>query len=419
MKWKFFAFSAILILILALVFYEKNRAIEVEIIEIQPVTLAKTIKEVGKIVPKVEYTIQSVVAGKIIRMYVEEGHEVKTGQVLAEVDSKELEFQLKQLQAELKVLKAQEALSFRKPLDSEVKTQELQVEEAKKDFEAQESEFKRIKELYSQGAVTLKEYESIKNMLEKAKINLQRQQEALKLLYESRNPTEESRTYYAGRIEALEAQIDLLKYKIERCKVTSPIDGIVAELSTKLQDVVSPGTKFMKIFKSGEYLLEVFIPADFAPNINPGMEVKLIQGTNGKELISKGVVEKIAPSAVEKISALGIEEQRIKVTVKPFTAETSKLIPGMVIDVEFTIQEKKEVLAVPKTSLFPYGDGDAVWTVEHGRAKIMPVKTGFESDNFVVIEEGLKEKDLVILNPQTPGLKEGRKIRLKLAKLEI
>jgi multidrug resistance efflux pump len=159
---------------------------------------------------------------------------------LVEVDSKELKFQLKQLQAELKALKGEEALSFRKLLDSEVKAQELLVEQAKKDFEAQESEFKRTEELYSQGAVTLNEYEDMKNMLEKARINLQRQQEALKLLHESRNPTDEARAYYAGRIKALKSQIDLLKYKIERCKITSPIDGIVADLSVRQQDIVSP-----------------------------------------------------------------------------------------------------------------------------------------------------------------------------------
>jgi HlyD family secretion protein len=148
----------------------------------------------------------------------------------------------------------------------------------------------------------------------------------------------------------------------------------------------------MKIFKSGEYQLEIFVPADSAPDINPGMKVKLIQDANGKELISEGFVEKIAPSAVEKISARGIEEQRVKVTVKPFAAETAKLIPSMVMDVEFTTQEKEGVLAVPKTALFPYGDDEAVWTVEGGRAKMRPVKTGFENENFVAIEEGLKEK---------------------------
>ncbi|WP_148867347.1 efflux RND transporter periplasmic adaptor subunit [Thermosediminibacter litoriperuensis] len=412
-KIKMIIASIVFITIAGLVFYQNSRGLEAKVMEVQPATLTRTFKEEGKVIPAAEYSVYSLQAGEIVDLAVEEGQQVKAGDILAVLNSKELEFQLKQLQAQLKSLRGEEARAFQKPLESEIKSQELLVEQAQHDLKAFEEDFNRMEKLYSEGAVTLKEYEDARNMLEKAKLNLQRQQEALKLLYESRNPTGESLQYYAGRAEALQSQIDLLKYRIERCRITSPVDGIVADLTVRQGDVVNPGSRLMKIFQRGEYLVEVFVPADSALDIAEGMKVKLIHERKGENLIFDGAVEKIAPTAVEKISALGLEEQRVKVTVKPLVAENLQLIPGTVLDVEFTTDKREGVLAVPKTALFPYENGDAVWVVESGRAKVRPVKTGFENDSHVVIETGLKKGDLVILNPQLPGLKEGRVIRAK------
>ncbi|ADL08596.1 efflux RND transporter periplasmic adaptor subunit [Thermosediminibacter oceani] len=412
-KRKILIVSIILIALVGTFFYENNRGIDAEVLKVQPVTVTRTFKEEGQVIPAVEYSVHSLQAGEIVKLNVEEGQQVKAGDILALLNSKELEFQLKQLQAELKSLRGEEAKAFQKPLDSEIKSQELLVEQARHDLTILENDFKRMEKLYSEGAVTLKEYENARNMMETAKINLQRQQEALKLLYESRNPTGESRQYYSGRAEALQSQIDLLKYRIERCRITSPVDGIVADLTVKQGDVVNPGSRLMKIFQKGEYLVEVFVPADSAPDIADGMKVKLIQERKSENLIFDGVVEKVAPTAVEKISSLGLEEQRVKVTVKPLAPQNLQLIPGTVLDVEFTTDKREGVLAVPKTALFPYENGDAVWVVEGKRAKVRPVKTGFESESLAVIEEGLKKGDLVILNPQLAGLKEGRKIRVK------
>ena len=112
------------------------------------------------------------------------------------------------------------------------------------------------------------------------------------------------------------------------------------------------------------------------------------------------------------ISALGLEEQRVKVTVKPEFPKNFRMFPGIILDVEFTIDKREDVLAVPKTALFPYEKGEALWKVESEKAKIQPVETGFENDSHVVITKGLAPGDLIILNPQLYGLKEGKKIAI-------
>jgi len=136
--------------------YENNRGIEAEVLEVQPVTVTRTFKEEGKIIPAVEYYVHSLQAGEIVELNAEEGQEVKTGDILAVINSRELEFQLKQLQAELKSLRGEEAKAFQKPLDSEIKSQELLVQQVRNEVTTLENDFKRIEKLYSEGAVTLK-----------------------------------------------------------------------------------------------------------------------------------------------------------------------------------------------------------------------------------------------------------------------
>ncbi|MDD4570681.1 MAG: efflux RND transporter periplasmic adaptor subunit, partial [Tepidanaerobacteraceae bacterium] len=378
--------------------------------KVQPQTIASVFEEEGEIVPAVEHPVHSLLGGEIVQLPVEEGQQVKEKDLLTVVDTTELEFQLKQVEAQLKSLRGEEAERHQKPLESRVKSQKLLVEQAMNNLRAIEDDFERMEKLYDEGAITVKDYENAKNMLETAKINLEQQQEALALLYESSDPTGGSLQFYAGRAEALQSQIDLIKYQLEKSSIAAPTDGVVANLSVKKGDLISPGFRLMNIFQEGEYQIEVFIPAELAASVIEGMKVKMVQDRKGEDVIFQGEVEKIAPTAVERISALGLEEQRIKVTVKPELPQNLRFFPGTVLDVEFTTDKRENVLAVPKTTLFPHEKGEALWLVKDGKAKVQSVETGFENDSHVVITKGLAPGDLIILNPQLSGLKEGKKI---------
>lgn len=398
------------IMLIAAILYNSAKPISAELLEIQPQVIASTFVEEGKVVPAEKFPVYSLLSGQIITLQVEEGQQVSKNDLLAVVDSTELEFQLKQLQAELASLKGEEADRHKQPLESSIKSQELLVEKAKLDLKAIENDFVRIEILYKEGAISAKEYEDAQNMLETAKLNLRQQEEALALLYESSKPTSGSQQFYAGRAEALRSQMELVKHRIEKSRITAPAEGVVANLDVTKGDVVNPGMKLMDIFAGEEYLVEVFVLAESAASVTEGMKVKLIQDRKGEDISFDGVVEKIAPAAVEMISALGLEESRVKVTVKPEFPEGFPVFPGSVLDVEFTTDKKENVLAVPKTALFPYENGKALWKVEDGKAKIQPVETGFENDSHVVVTKGIVPGDLIILNPQLDGLKEGKKI---------
>jgi HlyD family secretion protein len=406
--------TAVVVVALAgMLYYRNSNGLKVELLEVIPQTIANTFIEEGVVVPAKDVAVHSFLGGQIVRLEVEEGQRVKQNDLLAVIDTAELVYQIKQLEAQLKSLRGEEATANKEPLEAQIKSQELLIELAQHNLDIVQEDVARIERLYEEGAVTLKEYEDAIHRLEIASNSLKQQQEALALIYESHDPARGTKQFYEGRAEALETQIDMLRYRIEKSNIVSPIDGIVADLSIKKGDIVNPSLRLMNIFQEDEYQVEAFVPVEFALDLTEGMKVTMTQDRYGEDAIFEGIASKIAPTAVKTISALGLEEQRVKVTIQLNTNDNEKLLPGTVLDVEFITDKREGVLAVPKSALFPHGTGDAVWVVEEGVAKVRAVETGFENNSHVVVEKGLKSGDLIIPNIETVGLKEGKRISIQ------
>ena len=165
----------------------------------------------------------------------------------------------------------------------------------------------------------------------------------------------------------------------------------------------------MTIFQE-DFIVEAFVLEEEAQLLHKGMEVILIHNQKNTKNSFDGLIKTIDPATITKISPLGLEEQRVKVTIDFTVPKGVKLFPGAKLDVEFITVQKENALAVPKTALFPFEDTDALWVVKKGKAIIQKVEKGFETDRYVVIESGLEEGDKVIPNPQLAGLKPGVRI---------
>ncbi len=386
-KWKIVLGSMIAVVILGMILLESTKPLEVNLLKIQPRSIAKTFKEEGKVIAANESPIYTHSGGKVLRLPFEEGEKVKKGDSLIAFDSQELSFQLAQLKAQLK------------SVDSEQKTQKLQYEQAQQDLNTKTLHFNRMEQLHEEGVISQNDYETAQNELNAAKNALQQQSDSFQ--------------YYTGQKENLAAQINLTQHQMQEHHLSAPADGIIAELSVKKGMVIEPGSQVMTLFQNDAYHIEVYVLTEDVTNLKPGMKIELIQDNSNIDTLFSGTIEKIAPSAVEKQSTLGLIEQRIKVTVKPVIPKTLTLRPGYAIDVQFTTHQEENRLVVPKTALFPYENSDALWVIRERRAMIQPVQKGFENQQDVVIIEGLKTGDFVILNPQQEELAEGKKVTQK------
>lgn len=403
-KWKLIWGGLGLILILTFTLINLNRGLETELLAVQPTTIANTFKEEGTVVPQIEQPIYPLNSAQIIELPVKEGQEVKAGDVLAVLDTAELQYQLEQLQGQLLSLQGERTQTV-KELEGEIRQLEL-------DLADYETNLKRTEELYKADAVTKKELEDRQKLVEKTKISLNQKKETLQLLKQSSASSGGTNQYYAGKAAAINAQIAQLEYQINQSTITAPINGVVANLNCKTGEPANMSEPLMTIVQKNVYQVETFVLTEDAASLREGMSVSLILRGNDKEDITfSGKIKEISPTATERLSALGVEEQRVKVVIDFSPPKGVTLIPGAKLDVEFTTEKRANQLVVPKTALFPYKDGTAIWVVRRGKAHLQPVVTGFQTKQETAIKEGLKPGDLVILNPRLEGLKEGKKVK--------
>jgi len=360
-KWKIILGAILSVCLIAVLALQYTKPLEAELLTLQRQDLAKTFKEEGRVKAQNETQVYTQYGGKVLKVPVKEGDIVKAGDLLTTFDHQALNYQIQNLQAQLRSIEAQK--------DLQVLTIDL---EAKK-------------LLYEAGAISQKEFEEAKNTIDS--------------------------DYYPALLSAVRSQINQLYYQVNLHNVVSPISGTVAEIQVKEGMVVPPASPLLTVFNGDFVEVETFVLTEDASRIYAKMPVDLIQDNRTGDIVFPGTVERIAPSAVEKISTLGLVEQRLSVTISPQIPKDLLLKPGYALDVAFTLDKQEDQLAVPKTVLFPYQDGDAVWVVIEDKAEIRPIKKGFETDKYVAISEGLSEGDYIILNPKLAGLKEGKTIR--------
>jgi HlyD family secretion protein len=133
--------------------------------------------------------------------------------------------------------------------------------------------------------------------------------------------------------------------------------------------------------------------------VHPGTPV-LFEQWGGEEPL-EGVVRTVEPVGFTKISALGVEEQRVLV-IADFTSPPAlweRLGDGYRVEARFVLWRQDDVLQVPASSLFRHGDGWALFRVQDGRARLREVQVGQRTGLRAQIERGLEPGDQVIDHP--------------------
>jgi HlyD family secretion protein len=133
--------------------------------------------------------------------------------------------------------------------------------------------------------------------------------------------------------------------------------------------------------------------------IEPGGRVLMERWGGGAPL--EGVVRVVEPAGYTKISALGVEEQRVRVIVDITSppGEWQRLGDGYRVEAQFIVWEREDVLTVPTSALFRRDGGHAVFAVEGGRARVRAVVPGHGSGLLTEVVEGLDEGETVVVHP--------------------
>lgn len=210
-----------------------------------------------------------------------------------------------------------------------------------------------------------------------------------------------------------------------RIELTSPVAGRVLTRHFQSAKVVQPGESILEIGDPAGLEVEVDVLSADAVRLESGMRVLLERWGRPDPL--EAVVRRIEPVGFTKISALGVEEQRVLVIADLTSSRKNwtRLGHGYRVNARFILWEESEALRVPASALFRHGSSGsgkpdglgndlewAVFLVEQGRAVLRPVDVGQRGGIAVEVLSGLTEGDVVIAHPDRK-LEHGTRVTVR------
>jgi HlyD family secretion protein len=179
--------------------------------------------------------------------------------------------------------------------------------------------------------------------------------------------------------------------------VRSPVAGRVLRVLHESAGVVAVATPLLEV---GD-VRNIEIAADFlttdATAIRPGAAATLGDWGDGPPIPAR--VRRVEPAAFTKVSPLGLEEQRVAVILDLAEPRTATLGQDYHVNVAVVVWNGTDVLTVPSTALFRVGADWAVFVVQGCRVRLTRVKVGRSNATRTVVEQGLSERDTVVVQP--------------------
>jgi len=392
--------------IIVLVSCEKKRnetpvekAIPIELAPVREGTIAKEIKFTGSIAANTEVQVYSKITAKIEEMKVDSGDSIKRGDVVALLESEELQAQVAQAEAALKVVQAKWTQMEVGARPEELAQAEDLVAKARANLKDAESNYGRMKALYQQGTIARRQFEAAELAYTVAKAELNSALERRGMLREG--ATREEREALAAQVDQAKAALDLTQIRLLYARVTSPIHGTVSERFFDPGDLAVPTKPLVTIVQMDTVKVIVYFPGELIRYMEPGIGAQLTVAAYPDEVFS-GRIDKVSPTLNPDTRMFSAE---IRVPNKG-----GLLRPGMFTRVTLFVDPHTDALLVPKEAVLSreeyrensgsgrggVAQGDYLFVVENGRARIRTVLLGHESGTAVEVSKGLNRGEQVV-----------------------
>ena len=391
MGWKRWILIGVVLagVVLAILFGFRVQPALVETAEVKRGPLRVTIEEEGKTRVTDRFVVSAPLAGYMRRITLEEGDTVLERQVIARLEpllATALDPRSR-AETEARVSAAQSAVAAAR---ERVRSAQVDVRYAK-------DELVRIEQLVKSGDMPRERYD-------RAVVEERRASAALS---EAQQMVEVAEAEVRAARAAL--QVSPQSRTGETIAIRSPVSGRVLKVVRDSEGVVNSGESLVELgsVRSLEVVVEL-LSAD-AVKIAPGTPVIFTRWGGEKPL--DGRVQTVEPLAFTKVSALGVEEQRVNV-VAAITSpqqEWQRLGAGYRVEASFVLWNGEDVLQVPASSLFRYQDGWAVFTIQNGLAARKKVEIGQRNGMAAQILSGIDDGELVITHPDS-SLEDGKPV---------
>jgi HlyD family secretion protein len=265
------------------------------------------------------------------------------------------------------------------------------VSQAQAELDFAESELGRMRDLATQNSVSQRELDNALRVFKTRRASLATAQASLQM-----------RLFELERAKAVLMSPATASTQHGQCDcvdIIAPINGRVLKVINESEGVIAAGMPLLEIGDPQNLEVVVELLSFDAVKTQPGQTVYITNWGGQNTLVGK--ISRVEPIGFEKISALGIEEQRVNVIVS-LQSEFStwqRLGHGYQLDVEIVLSESTDVLKVPITALFREKKQWAIYAVVDGRAQKRQVEIGRINYFDAEILAGLSEDELYVLHP--------------------
>ena len=366
--------------------------VSVELAEVRKGVFEQTVSDDGKTRVRERYTVSAPLAGRVERIRLKAGDPVERGQVVALLmpsapallDARAV----RELQARVGAAEAQQLRAR-----AEVARVMAQRDQAQADFDRQVR-------LWKEGFISA----------------TAREQAELALRTAGRTVEAARYSEDAAGHELNQARAALARYRSgepgAKWEVTSPVTGSVLKVTQESEGTVILGAPLVELADARSLEAVVDVLSQESVAIRPGMPARIDLGPGVAPLAAR--VRLIEPAAFTKISALGVEEQRVNVVldfVEPLdTVQT--LGDGFRVEAAIVTHRVADVVTVPVGALFRDGEGWAVFVAQDGQAVKRAVKAPLRNGTEALVEDGLKPGERVVVYP-SDALRDGSKIEAR------
>ena len=423
--------------VLGLVMVFRPAPIVVDSARIERGSLQVTVDAEGKTRIRQRYLISAPANGHLDRIDLNEGDLIERGTIVARIDPLPLNASVKEALSRLAEYRAEKAgVETKRPkpeslIQAQARIQaaqanqrqaEAKVSQAQASLNQARRDRQRAQQLERTGATSRRERENAelnetmrRRELEAAILQAKALasevaagQAGLAVLQKQQKDPDYLLRIYDARIASTEAQLSTLQSEAARTPIRAPVRGQVLRILQKSAQFVTDGTPLLEMGDPSKLEVVVDALSSDAVKVKPGA-VMLIDPGAGDQVF-RGRVRVIEPSGFTKVSALGVEEQRVNI-VGDFVGSSKPLGDGYRVETRIITWEGKNVLKVPMNALFRCDRFWCVFVVKENKAQRRQIDLGYRSDLEAEVRKGLTTGEVVILHP-TEQIEEGKQVKI-------
>lgn len=359
----------------------------VELAEISRGPVTVTVNEDGRTRIKDKYIVSSPVSGRLRRLIFREGDPVTVTQtILASIEPSDPSL--------LDARTFAQTLAQVSAAEAAVERAQTRLEQARVESQRAANEFQRAEKLVGTSSVSQQELETLQAAFHSS-LHAKRSAEFDQEIAQYELQMARAALTHVRQ----EPNFDPPETAVDHFNILSPIDGVILRIFQESSTIVTPGMPILEVGDPQDLEVVVDVRSEDAIRVQPGAKVFLEQWGGNHEL--RGVVRRIEPSAFERVSALGIEEQRVNVLIdfQNDSHHATNLGDGYRVEARIVVWQNEDTLRVPVGALFREQNQWAVFCNRNGRAELVRLEIGHRDSQFAEVLAGLREGDQVIIHP--------------------